>query len=148
MSGEDWGTGIGPEVENFHDVIQRCRVILEYDGLMCHRCSLRIREETPNLTISVFQNGRYSMVVKGRHARPFLIEPEIPLRLVSDNGEVQIGGPRLANFTPSHIDADRITSVGFRCTTAQGPGGWGSEGKESTRRYVSLYNADSQIPSS
>ena len=82
---------------------------------MCHRCSLTD--------------------ARG-NAQP---NQKVPPSLVPDNGEeVEIGGPGLANFTPSHIDADRITSVGFRCANAQDPGEWG-ERREGAHKKVRFF---------
>ena len=74
MGDEDGDVEQSQMLKKIHGAIQRCMIILEYDGLMCQRRSFT-RGELPNLTVFVFWNGRYPTVAKVHHAHPFPTEP-------------------------------------------------------------------------
>ena len=132
---EDWGRGTGQRLKKIHGAVQRCMIILEYDELMCQRFSFTRGSAQPRrfrLSEREISSARQSSPRSSFPNRTGELSWTGP-----DNGEVKIGGPGLAKFTLSYIDVDRITSVGFRRATVQGPGGWGgNEGEESIKWYV------------
>ena len=83
-SDEDWGHGMEPNVEKRSTVLDHPRIRrVNVLALFFHARGI------PNLTVFDFQDGRYPMVAKVRHARPFPTEPGI--------FPGKIGGPGLIN---------------------------------------------------
>ena len=136
-SGEDWGTWNGPKVEKN----PRCRLTVHDHP--------RIRRVNVSALFfyarGIAQPHRFRLseweISNGRQSSPRLSFPNRTGELPGtgpNNGEVKIVGPGLTKFTLSHIDADRITSVGFQRATVQAPGGWGGNGgKEPIKRHIS-----------